>query len=110
MKYAVVLRAPSLQRVMGPDCFWFLANIVDKCILRLIIEVVGLILIHSKEGFFGDGTLTSGSKITTLEKCLRWTAGVKLMDNYTSQCGVLRREPAVLIEILAVVGVVVFGW
>lgn len=68
MKYAVVLRAPSLQRVMGPDCFWFLANIVDKCILRLIIEVVGLILIHSKEVFFGDGTLTSGSKITTLEK------------------------------------------
>jgi hypothetical protein len=90
---------------MRPDYYFFLVNIVDKCILRLIIEVI-----HSKEGFFGDGTLTSGSKITTLEKCLRWTAGVKLMDNYTSQCGVLRREPAVLIEILAVVGVVVFGW
>jgi hypothetical protein len=56
---------------MGPHCYWFLANIVDKCILRLIVEVVGLILIHSKEGVFGDGTLASESEITTLEKRFR---------------------------------------
>jgi hypothetical protein len=52
---------------MRPDYYCFLVNIVDRCIRRLIIEVVGLILIHSKEGIFGDCTLTSGLEIITLD-------------------------------------------